>query len=331
MIDISVIVPCYNEEKTIGLLLRSLLDQTIPASEIEVVISDGMSTDDTRQVVSAFSQSYPELSVKVIDNPQRNIPSALNNAIKAAKGQYIIRLDAHSIPKPDYIERCIDHLNRHDGDNIGGVWLIEPGDQTITAAAIAKAASHPLGVGGVSYRSSSASSGLVDTVPFGAFRRSTFDEIGIFNENLLSNEDYELNARIRARGGKIYLDPEIQCTYFARSTFKALARQYWRYGYWKLRMLKRFPETIKPRQALPPLFILSLITLFIIALFFSPAWWLFFIEITVYLVILFASTLKTSRSLSPFLQSWFAMVLSICIMHWSWGTGFIWSFLTALF
>ena len=154
------------------------------------------------------------------------------------------------------------------GENVGGKWEILAGANTWIARGIAIAAAHPLGVGDARYRISG-QAGPVDTVPFGCYYRSLFDRIGFFDETLLTNEDYEFNARIRQNNGIVWFDPEIICQYFARSTLKELSSQYWRYGFWKAKMVKRYPATIKPRQALPPLFVASIIGLLVIGIFYQ--------------------------------------------------------------
>src|SRR5688572_4061844 len=224
---ISIIVPCYNEQSTICLLLQALHEQTFPRAEMEVIISDGGSKDGTREAIAAFQQQYPDLAVRVLDNALRSIPSALNNAIGVARGDFIIRLDAHSKPHPDYVANCLAAHTDGRGDNIGGVWEIRPGRNGWIAESIAVAAAHPLGVGDALYRHASRAK-EVDTVPFGSFRRALIERIGRFDETLHANEDYEFNVRVRKSGGKVWLDPTIRSIYFARATLGDLARQYWR-------------------------------------------------------------------------------------------------------
>ena len=295
---------------------------------LEVVISDGQSTDGTRDVVSAFQIDHPELSVQVVDNTVRSIPSGLNRAIEAARGEIIIRLDAHSMPYPDYVARCAQALEEGCGDNVGGVWEIRPGADTWIAEAIAVAASHPLGVGDAMYRLAP-QAGAVDTVPFGAFRRSLIDRIGSFDETLLSNEDYEFNTRVRQSGGTVWLDPGIRSVYFSRSTLVSLMRQYARYGYWKLQMLRRYPATLRWRQALPPVFVSSLIGLSILGIWFGPIRFLLAAEILIYLSVLSLAGLRAAqkRQKPPLILG---LPLAIASMHLSWGGGFLWSMLSSL-
>ena len=237
---VSIIVPCYNEETTIRHLLDAVLAQTYPRAQMELIISDGISTDRTREVIAAFQNEHPDLAVRVVDNSARTIPSGLNQAIRESKGEIIVRLDAHSMPIPEYVERCVAAHESGKGDNVGGVWEIRAGADTWIAKSISFAAAHPLGVGDAMYRLN-AKAGAVDTVPFGSFRRALIDKIGAFDETLLSNEDYEFNTRVRESGGTVWLDPSIRSVYFSRSTLGKLAAQYWRYGFWKFKMLKRYP------------------------------------------------------------------------------------------
>ncbi len=320
---VSVIVPCYNEETTIRLLLESLLLQSFPRSDMEIVIADGMSTDKTIVQIQAFQTEHPDLMVRIVKNERRNIPAGLNLAIEAAQGEFIVRLDAHSMPKQDYIERCLGDLRQGLGENVGGVWEIEPGGSGWIAKSIALAAAHPLGVGDARYRYAD-QAGVTDTVPFGSFRRSLINEIGPFDETLLTNEDYEFNARIRMTGGKVWLDPGIRSVYFARSTLTALGRQYWRYGYWKVRMLRRYPGTIRWRQVLPPVFTASLLFLGLLAPWLSLAVWIFAIEVVLYLTALAIAGIHQAVIHRQF-NLMFGIPLAIMVMHLSWGSAFLWS------
>jgi len=326
---VTIIVPCRNEENTIRLLLEAILKQTYPKDRMEVVVADGMSTDRTRERISDFKRDHSDLLIAIIDNPKQTIPSGLNLAIRASKGEIIVRLDAHSAPDPDYVARCEDALKKGLGDSVGGVWDIRPGGAGWMAKSIAKAASHPLGVGDAQYRFAD-SAQEVDTVPFGAFYKDLIDRIGGFNENLLTNEDYEFNVRLRQSGGRIWLDPAIRSSYFSRSNLTGLARQYWRYGYWKAKMLRQYPTSIRWRQVLPPLFVVSLVILPILWSQIGLAGWIFVIELASYLLIL---------SLAGFQSSWknkdasliLGVPLAISTMHLAWGSAFIFSMIGSIF
>lgn len=324
---VSIIVPCYNEQATIRMLLDAIREQTYPREDIEVIISDGHSTDDTRNVIAAFQARYGEPVVVVVDNHAGSIPAALNRALEAARGEIIVRLDAHSMPYPEYVARCVQAVREGRGDNVGGVWEVRPAARTWMAESIAVAAAHPLGAGDALYRLTP-QAGAVDTVPFGSFRRTLVEQIGLFDETLLANEDYEFNTRVRRSGGTVWLDPAIRSVYFARPTLMALARQYWRYGLWKWRMLKRYPSTIRWRQALPPLFVSGLAALAISGIWFAPARAGLILEISIYFtILLLAGLLAAIRSRKWYLIA--GLPLSICVMHLAWGGGFLWSVFSA--
>ncbi len=320
---VSIIVPCYNEQKTICDLLDALLLQTFPRDQMEVVIADGLSRDQTLASIASFQRTHPDLNLRLVENAQRTIPSALNLAIRVSRGDILIRLDAHSVPIPEYVERCVADLEAEKGANVGGVWEIRPGGTGWIAEGIAAAAAHPLGVGDARYRLAS-QAGPVDTVPFGAFRRALIDQIGGFDETLLTNEDYEFNTRIRKSGGKVWLDPRIRSIYFARAALGELAGQYWRYGFWKLVMLRRYPDTIRWRQALPPLFVLSLLFLVILSIIWNGFMLVLLLEIVLYFLVLaiaaVGSAIRRQKvGLVP------GLILAIPTMHVSWGCGFLWS------
>jgi succinoglycan biosynthesis protein ExoA len=329
MPSVSIIIPCFNEQTTICKLLAAIYAQTFPRLDLEVIVADGISTDGTRAEISSFSDSHPDLHIAVVDNLKRNIPAGLNCALKESQGEIIIRLDAHSMPRPDYVERCVADLQAGLGDNVGGVWEISPGADTWMAQSIAVAAAHPLGVGDALYRHAGKPA-LVDTVPFGAFKRELLALIGFFDEKLLTNEDYEFNARIRKSGGKVWLDPSIRSVYFARASLTGLAKQYFRYGFWKWRMLRSYPDTLLWRQALPPLFVLCLLGLGGLGIFLPPVWILLGAEIIIYTFILTAAgTMAAFKQEKSFLVMGLPMAISA--MHISWGAGFLWSIIKGVF
>ena len=326
---VSIIVPCYNEETTIRHLLDAVFAQIYPRAQMELVISDGLSTDRTRAVIAEFQKEHADLTVRVVDNSARTIPSGLNQAIRESRGEIIVRLDAHSMPIPEYVERCVSALEAGKGENVGGVWDIRAGADTWIAESISFAAAHPLGVGDAMYRLN-AKAGAVDTVPFGSFRRSLIERIGAFDETLLSNEDYEFNTRVRESGGTVWLDPAIRSVYFSRSTLKKLAVQYWRYGFWKLKMLRRYPHTLRWRQALPPVFVFLLFVLIVLSLFVGLTRYILAAQVLFYFIALGSAGLKLAIEKGKgFIL--IGLPLAIMTMHIFWGAGFLWSGISDLF
>jgi glycosyltransferase involved in cell wall biosynthesis len=326
MPTVSVIVPFYNEEKTIELFLDAVYGQTCRVWKMEIVLANGNSSDHSVEKILQWQKEHPDLQIKIIENPKRIIPSGLNLAIQHASGEFIIRLDAHCIPAENYVELSINALKADKGANVGGRWDIQPGSKSGIARAIAKAASSPFGVGDAKYRYSEEAS-YVDTVPFGAYRKSTLLELGGFDESLLTNEDYDLNVRLRRNGKKIWFDPKIRCTYFARSSLTALAKQYWRYGYWKMRMLRKDPRSLRLRQLIPPLFVFSIPMLLIGQLFFSFFATVISLELIAYIMGLTLIAIRAAGDENDLALFW-GMPVAISVMHFCWGSGFLWSLLT---
>lgn len=327
--QVTVVIPCYNEEKTIRGVLQAITRQTFPVTEMEVLVVDGGSKDDTLEQIKAFNLEDTGLRVRVVENPKRIIPAALNLGIQEARGEYLIRLDAHSVPHPEYIARTVAGLDQHLGDNVGGVWKIVPSAKTWIARSIAAAAAHPFGVGDAKYRYGD-TPGEVDTVPFGGFRRDYLRAIGGFDESLHTNEDYELNTRIRQAGGKLWFDPNIQVQYYSRPNLRQLARQYFRYGWWKVEMLRRYPSSLRWRQALPPLFVLGLLVLALGWIWLPVAGWLLLAVVAVYLAALMLSGIDLALQTGQ-LSLLVGVPLVIAVMHLSWGSAFLLSAVRSLF
>ncbi|MCG8527256.1 MAG: glycosyltransferase family 2 protein [Opitutales bacterium] len=324
--SVTVFVPCYNEENTIYGLLDSLSKQTYPLNKLEVLIIDGHSTDNTLNQIDQFKNHHSELPIRVINNPHRQIPHALNIGCNSASGEILLRMDAHSIPSENYVELCVEGLILKKGDNIGGKWKIVPSKSSGVAKAIAIAAAHPLGSGGASYRSGNDAK-HVDTVPFGCFFRITYRKVGPFDESLLANEDYEWNYRLIESGGKIWFDPNIVCNYLARADLPSLAKQYRNYGYWKRQMLSKYPSSLRLRQALPVLLVLMLslaLLLLAIGVITSSTFltWAGVMMILSHPFLIIISFIKERTGIT--LLNFSLVVASLMTIHISWGYGFLW-------
>jgi glycosyltransferase involved in cell wall biosynthesis len=321
---VSVVIPCYNEERFIGKALEQLADQFEP-DRYEIIVVDGMSDDGTRAVVNEFSAQHPGLTVRLVDNPARNIPTALNVGIAAARGTIIARMDAHAVPSAGYIRRCVEVLREGRAGVVGMPCLVRPGDDTLVARAIAAAVSHPFGIGDAKYRLGAGGplQEPVDTVAFACFRKSLGEELGGFNESLLTNEDYDFNYRVRQSGRDVILDRSGHCDYFARTTIKALASQYLRYGSWKARMIRLQPGSLKFRHLVAPAFVASILVLGIAGIIWELAWWLLLIEIVLYLICAFGAGLHAAKRSGAGLAMALVLLVIFPTIHLAWGSSFL--------
>ncbi len=254
---VSIVIPCRNEAAYIDRCLTSIETSDFPADRREVLVVDGMSDDQTRDIVRRHAAADP--AVRLIDNPARITPTALNAGIRAAKGEIVVRIDAHAIYPPEYLSKLVRWLGTSGADNVGGVCVTRPGNGSPKAQAIAFGLSHPFGVGNSRFRIGAREPRWVDTVPFGCYRREVFDRIGMFDEELVRNQDDELNARLIRRGGRILLVPEIVSEYFARCAIRMLWRMYYQYGYFKPLVARKVGRVMTVRQVVPALFVASIV------------------------------------------------------------------------
>ena len=252
---VSVILPVYNEEKYIDSCIESLIAQTYDRNLMEWILVDGNSTDKTKAIIEKYTETYP---ITLLINEKKKTPISLNMAIQASKGDIIIRFDAHAFFPPDYIEKCVESLEKTGADNVGG-W-VETKAEGFWGKSIAKILSSKFGVGGSSFRTEQ-KSGFVDTVPFGAFKRSVFDKLGLFNEELLRSEDNDINARIIENGGKVFLSDNIHSVYYCRDSVSGLLKQAIQNGNALFRTFRVNPKAMKLRHFIPFFFFLSLIVL----------------------------------------------------------------------
>jgi glycosyltransferase involved in cell wall biosynthesis len=232
MLIASIVIPMRNEEKYIERCLDSVLANTVPHEQFEIIVVDGDSTDRSRELVIAKAAEFS--CIRLLRNPKQTVSPGLNLAISQSTGRYIIRLDAHSVYPPDYIAKCIDELQRTGAAVVGGRCITRPGAEALVAKAVAFATQNPICVGNSAYRIG-VYDRYVDTVPFGAFRREIFNSVGLFREDLVRHQDYELNARIRKAGERIYLSRAIFVTYYNVPTFSKFIRQGYTNGLWEVR------------------------------------------------------------------------------------------------
>ncbi len=240
-----------DEAHSVAAALDSCLNQTY-TGDLEIIVADAMSTDGTRDIVQAYARSHP---VHLVDNPNRSTPAGLNAAIDVARGDVIVRCDAHSVLPARYVESAVQVMQETQAANVGGVQRAV--GRTPMQRAIAAAMSNPLGVGDARFHTGGPP-GAVDTVYLGVFDRDALAAVGGFDETLERNQDYELNVRLRGAGYTVWFDPSLEVRYAPRPTLGALWRQYSDYGRWKRRVLCMHPSSIKARQAAPPALVLGL-------------------------------------------------------------------------
>jgi succinoglycan biosynthesis protein ExoA len=314
---VTVIMPIRNEVDFIERSLGAILTQDYPHSRMEVLISDGMSTDSTRVVIQDLAAKHADVSLKIIDNPGRIVPTGFNLALKQRKGEIVVRVDGHTIIAPDYVSECVSALERTGADNVGG--RMNAISQTKFGKAVALATSTPFGVGGARFHYSEDEE-WVDTVYLGAWRSKVFNELGGFDEEFLRNQDDEFNYRLRANKGKILLSPRIKSEYYPRSSPKALWRQYYQYGFYKVRVMQKHTLQMQPRHFAPILLIAGLVVTSFLAILMPSTWFLFAGLAGLYIVAnLVASAVTASRSQRSYIL---VLPLVFAILHFSYGSGF---------
>lgn len=251
-----MILPVRNEAGYIRRALDAVAAQSYPADRIEVLVVDGMSTDGTRDLVASYRSLFS--SLHLLDNPGQIVPTALNLGIRQARGEIVVRVDGHCEIAPDYVARCVAHLQENPGvSGVGGP--IETIGETPIAAAIAVGMSSGFGVGGSAFRTIKDQTLLVDTVAFPAYPRPVLEQVGLFDEELVRNQDDEYNYRLRKLGGQVLLAADVRARYYSRSTLRSLWRQYYQYGFWKVRVLQKHPRQMQLRQFAPLLLVLGLV------------------------------------------------------------------------
>lgn len=253
---VTIAMPCLNEERFIETCIRSVLAQDYPSDRLEVLVADGRSTDRTREILARLSAEDPR--IRMIDNPAKIQAAGMNAILQQARGEIIVRMDVHCEYATDYVRKCVDVLEKTGADNVGGAQRARA--TTLFQRALCAALDSPLGVGGAKYRSAD-NEGFVDTVFLGAFRRRVFEQIGLYDPHAVTNEDAELNQRIIDAGGKVYLSREIVVHYHPRESFRALAKQYFKYGRGRARTLLKHKKLLSLRPAIPFLMVSGATTL----------------------------------------------------------------------
>jgi len=317
---VSVVIPVLNEAKIIETCLNSVIAQDYPKDQMEIMVIDGMSTDSTRDIIQKTIERDDRFIL--LDNPKKNVPCALNIGIKRAKGDIIVRMDSHTVYPPNYVSLLVGKLIELDAANVGGVIITTPADNSSMRLSIAICSSHPFGVGPSLFKIGATDIVETDTVPFGCFRKSIFEKVGYFDEDMLRNEDEELNGRITRAGGKIYLIPEMKMTYYPRDNYQKMARMYYQYGLWKPLVNKKVGNAVSYRQFVPPLFVVGLIGGLVLGCIFPVLFWIYVPVLILYFFITLLVGIESAvRHSKP------ALCLTIpftffCI-HLSYGFGYL--------
>lgn len=297
--------------------LGAVAHQDYPSNQIEVLVADGMSEDGTFELLRDWAAEYKNRYV--FQNPGKIVPTGLNILIPKTKGEVIIRVDGHCVIAPDYVSNCVQHLEEEGVDGVGGP-MHTIGEDLISQVT-ALAMSSKFGVGNSSFRTETGQTKLADTVPFPAYTRTIIEKVGLYDEELVRNQDDEYNYRIREVGGKILLAEDVLSEYFSRGSLKKLWKQYFQYGFWKVRVMQKHPRQMSLRQFIPLIFVLSVITAIVLALSVSWGWIVLLTILGIYVAInLGFSALIAAK------KGWELLGLlpaAFAIIHVSYGLGFL--------
>jgi succinoglycan biosynthesis protein ExoA len=267
---ISVVILCFNERQHIEACVRSILSQERPPGGLEIIVVDGLSEDGTREILKRLASEHPEL--RVLDNPRRITPCAMNAGIRAARGQYVAILGAHTQYAADFLRACVTLLHEHpEASCVGGPALTR--GKGLFGQAVAAAMTHPLGIGNAKHRHPNYE-GYAEMACYPVFRKEVFEKIGLYDEVFVRNQDDELCYRLARHGEKVFISPRARYTYFIRETPCKLFRQYFEYGYWRVAVLRKHRRPASIRQIVPPLFMSFLLVFAILGLS-LPGWWKF--------------------------------------------------------
>ncbi len=317
--SVSVIIPCRNEERLISKCLDSIIANDYPKDRLEILVVEGRSEDRTREILKEYAKQYSYL--RILDNPKKITPVALNIGIKESKGRIILMMGAHASYEKDYISKCVKYLSEYKADNVGGVTKTILSKNSIIARSIAMVLSHPFGTGDSYFRKGSQKFRWVDTVFGGCYRREIFNKIGLYNENLARNQDMEFNLRLKRAGGKILLAPDIINYYYP--SFNFLGEFFYKNfkdGFWITYTLKFIKTPLCLRHYIPLIFISSVLIIGLLGFFIPFFFWLFSFIISLYLVISFYFSFKIFKKEKD-IRFLFSVPLVFAARHIGYGLG----------
>lgn len=313
---VSVVVPLRNEGKLLEPCLLSLLAQSYPENQFEILVVDGRSSDGSREVVERLGAG--STSLFLLDNPAQHTPSGMNAGIRAARGSIVVIAGAHCVYPQRFIENCVVCLERTGADVVGGPVKTEASSKAFGAQLACAILSSPFGVGNSRFRTS-VQEGYVDTVPFGAYRREVFERVGLFNERLIRNQDNDLSARVREAGGKIYMTPALTTVYVPISNYRDLLLQALRKSQWHALTWKENWKALGFRHLCPATFLGISGLLALLSPWHVSARVILIAIIAIYFLlgIWFATQAEEKRSWSVRLVMPFACIL----FHFAYGLG----------
>lgn len=316
---ISVVIPCRDECRFIERCLDSLVASNYPKHRFEVLVIDGMSDDGTRAVLDEYARRYAFISV--FDNPKRITPAALNIGILRAKGDYVFWVGAHSMCDKQFFTLSVDASEEYGADNIGGVMVTLPQDDSLMARSIVACISHPFGVGNSHFRTRPNEPKWVDTVFGGCYRRQVFQKIGLFNERLRRGQDLEFNRRLSKAGGRTLLVPEVVNYYYARSTFGSFWKHNWTNGVWAILPFLHSPiRPVSARHLVPLVFVTTILAMAVAALMSSTGKWLLLMATAPYVLVLLIASAAAARAQRDWLLL-YTMPVTFASLHVAYGLG----------
>ncbi|MBI3448541.1 MAG: glycosyltransferase family 2 protein [Acidobacteria bacterium] len=319
---VSVVLPVRNEARDISRCLDAILGQDYPRDRMEILVVDGMSADTTRDVVAAYARRDPR--VRLVENPGRIVPTGLNAAIRALRGEILVRVDGHTLIAPDYVRRGVEAIRRTGADVVGGA--MEASGATPFGRAVAAATGTPMGVGGSAFHYATAEQDA-ESVYMGTFRRDVFTRFGTFDERCVRNQDDEFNYRVREGGGRVRLVPSMRSTYFPRETPRALFRQYYQYGYFKVLVAGLHPRMMRPRHFAPSAFVAVLAALAVAAALSAAGKLALAAVLAAHIAATLALTRPRCRGAA---RAWLLTPAATLLIHAAYGLGFLAGCLGAL-
>lgn len=316
---VSAMIVARNESAYIEKSLKSLIEQNYPKDKYEILLIDGNSDDDTvkivKSIISEYKKTDNQLNIRFLNNPKMILASGWNLGIREAKGEYVVRIDAHSFVENDFISKCVEAMLRvGDAVCVGGSMISDTINKK--GKAISNVLSSPFGVGNSKFRYAK-TAGYVDTVAYGLYKKSIFEKVGYFDESLRRNQDIDLHSRIKAIGGKFYLEPSIVVTYYARNTVKSMIKQGYQNGKWNILVFKKNPKALSIRHVIPLFFVIGLIGCLLLGFLSRWFWYLMISIICLHLILGIIFSIKKTKKLKQILE----MPMLFLLLHLAYGIG----------